>query len=68
MAITIIVKNKLKSRGRSDYHKILKEEGWGGAGMTDEQADKSEFLERQAKANGIDATTSFRTIDLDKVK
>lgn len=68
MPLTIIVKNKLKSRGRSDYHKMLKEEGWGGAGMTDEQADKSEFLERQVKASGIDRETSFRTIDIDKVK
>lgn len=68
MALTIIVKNKIKSRGRSDYHKMLKSEGWGGAGMTDEQAEKCEWMERKAKAEGIDAPTSFRAIDIDAVK
>ena len=68
MPLTIIIKNKLKSRGRSDYHKMLKDEGWGGAGMTDEQAEKCEFLERKARADGIDKTTSFRTLDIDSVK
>lgn len=66
MAITIIVKNKLKSRGRSDYHKMLKAEGWGGAGMTDEQADKSEFLERKIYSEGFTRPTSLRTVDLEK--
>jgi hypothetical protein len=68
MALTLIVRNKLKSRGRSDYHKMLKEEGWGGAGLTDEQADKCEFLERKAKAEGIDKQTSFRGHKIDEVK
>lgn len=68
MPLTIIVKNKLKSRGRSDYHRMLKEEGWGGAGMTDEQADKCDFLERRAKSLGVDKETSFRAVDLDKIK
>ena len=68
MPLTIIIKNKLKSRGRSDYHKMLKEEGWGGAGMTDEQADKSDFLERKVYSEGVTAPTNFRTVDLDHVK
>jgi hypothetical protein len=68
MGLTLIIRNKLKSRGRSDYHKMLKDEGWGGAGLTDEQADKCEFLERKAKAKGIDKTTSFRAINIDEVK
>lgn len=68
MPLTIIVKNKLKSRGRSDYHKILRNEGWGGAGLTDEQADKCEFLERKAKALGVDKETSFRATTIDEVK
>jgi hypothetical protein len=68
MPITIIVKNKLKGRGRSDHHRMLKGEGWGGAGMTDEQADKCDWLERKAKSEGIDVPTSFRATEIDKVK
>jgi len=68
MGLTIIVKSKLKSRGRSDYHKVLKEEGWGGAGLTDEQADKCEYLERAAKKEGIDKPTSFRQHQIDEVE
>ena len=68
MPLTIIVKNKLKSRGRSDYHKILRGEGWGGAGLTDEQADKCEFLERMAKKEGIDKETSFRQHQINTVE
>jgi hypothetical protein len=67
MALTIIVRNKLKSRGRSDYHKILKDAGWGGAGLTEEQADKCEFLERKAKKLGVDKETSFRGHQIDSV-
>jgi len=67
MPLTIIVKSKLKSRGRSDYEKQLREE-WGGGSMTEEQADKCEFLERKAKAEGIDKTTSFRANQIDSVK
>lgn len=67
MPLTIIVKSKLKSRGRSDYHRMLKDEGWGGAGLTDEQADKCEFLERKAKSVGIDKETNFKQHHLDKV-
>ena len=68
MALTLIVRNKLKSKGRSDYHKMLKGEGWGGAGLTDEQADKCEYLERKAKAKGMDKETSFRGQEIDQVK
>lgn len=68
MALTIIVKNKLKSRGRSDDHRMLKYEGWGGAGLTDEQADKCDWLERLAKSEGIDRPTHFRSAEIDKVK
>ena len=67
MPLTIIVKNKLKSRGRSDYEKVLKNEGWGVT-LTDEQADKCEWLERRAKADGVDAPTSFRATQIDSVK
>jgi hypothetical protein len=68
MGLTIIVRSKLKSRGRSDDHKMLKEEGWGGAGLTDEQAEKCEYLERRAKKLGIDKTTCFRQNQIDEVK
>ena len=68
MSLTIIIKSKLKSRGRSDYHKLLKDAGWGDAGLTDEQADKCEFLERQAKKAGIDKETHFRQHQIDRVK
>lgn len=67
MPVTIIVKNKLKSKGRSDYEKVLKDAGWGGT-MTEEQTDKCEFLERKIKAEGIDRETSFRATQIDKVK
>jgi len=67
MAPTIIIRSRLKSRGRSDTHRMLKDEGWGGAGMTDEQADKCEYLERQAKKYGIDRPTQFRQDLIDKV-
>lgn len=67
MALTIIVKNKLKSRGRSDHEKTLRSEGWGKT-MTDEQADKCEWLERKAKSEGIDKETSFRRNQIDSVK
>jgi len=68
MSLTLIIRNKLKSRGRSDYHKMLKDEGWGGAGLTDEQADQCEFLERKAKAKGMDGETHFRGAEIDQVK
>ena len=67
MGLTLIIRNKLKVRGRSDDNKMLREEGWGTT-MTDEQADKCEFLERKAKKLGIDKTTSFRQYQIDKVK
>jgi len=66
MALTLIVRNKLKSRGRSDHHRVLKDEGWGGAGLTDEQADRCEFLERMAKKEGVDKPTSFRQHQIDE--
>ncbi len=68
MPLTIIIKSNLKSRGRSDDHRMLKDEGWGGAGMTDEQADKCAYLERLAKKEGIDKPTHFRTTEIDKVE
>lgn len=67
MSLTIIVRNKLKSRGRSDYDKMLRAEGWGGT-MTEEQADKAEFLERKLKAEGVDKETCLRAIQIDSVK
>jgi hypothetical protein len=66
MGLTLIFKSKLKSHGRSDYHRMLKDEGWGGAGMTDEQADRCEFLERQAKKEGVDRPTIFRQHQIDE--
>jgi hypothetical protein len=68
MGLTLIIRSNLKSRGRSDDHKILKDEGWGGAGLTDEQAEKCEFLERKAKKLGIDKKTFFRQNQIDEVK
>jgi hypothetical protein len=61
------VKSNLKSRGRSDDEKQLIDEGWGGT-MTEEQCDKCKFLERQAKAVGIDRKTHFREHQIDKVE
>ncbi len=68
MSLTLIIRSKLKSRGRSDYDKMLRAEGWGGAGLTEEQADKCEYLERRAKKLGIDKTTHFRAHQIDTVK
>ena len=68
MGLTIIVNSKLKSRGRSDDHRILLDEGWGGAGLTEEQADKCNYLERRAKKVGIDRPTHFRQHDIEKVR
>jgi hypothetical protein len=68
MSLTLIIRSKLKSKGRSDAHKMLKDVGWGGAGLTDEQADKCEYLERKAKEAGIDRPTSFRAHQIDQVK
>jgi len=67
MGLTLIIKSNLKSKGRSDDHRMLKDEGWGGAGLTDEQADKCEFLERMAKKAGIDKANSFRANQIDEV-
>jgi len=67
MALTIIVRSKLKSRGRSDYERILRDEGWGG-GLTEEEADKCNFLERQAKKSGIDKPTFFRGTQINRIK
>ncbi len=67
MGLTLIIRSKLKSRGRSDYDKMLRVEGWGGS-MTEEQKDKCEFLERAAKKAGIDKTTHFRAHQIDSVK
>ena len=67
MALTIIVRSKLKSRGRSDIEKMLLAEGWGGS-MTGEQADKCEYLERKFKAGGVDKTTHFPQHQIDRVK
>ena len=67
MGLTLIVRSKLKSRGRSDYDKILRDEGWGG-NMTSEQADKCEFLERKAKKLGIDKATHFRAHQIDSIE
>ena len=68
MGLTLIIRSKLKTRGRSDYHRMLKDEGWGGAGLTDEQADKCDFLERMAKKEGIDRETHFKQLHIDKVE
>jgi len=68
MPLTLIIRSKLKSHGRSDDHKMLKEEGWDGAGLTDEQAEKCEFLERKAKKEGIDRPTAFRQHQINRVK
>ena len=67
MPLTIIVRNKLKSVGRTDHERILKDAGWGGT-MTDEQADKCDYLERRAKKLGIDRSTAFRGHQIDRVK
>jgi hypothetical protein len=67
MGLTIIVKNTLKSKGRSDYDRELRAEGWGGT-MTPEQADKCEFLERKLKADGVDRETCLRVNQIDTVK
>jgi len=67
MPLTLIIKSKLKSRGRSDMERILYDEGWGRS-LTEEQLDKCEFLERMAKKAGIDKKTNFRQDQIDGVK
>jgi hypothetical protein len=64
MPLTIIVKNKLKSIGRSDQEKRLRADGWG-ATMTDAQLDKMEYIERRLKKEGVDKETSLRTAHVD---
>lgn len=68
MGLTIIIRSKLKSHGRSDDHKLLKDEGWGGAGLTDEQADRADFIERMLYKQGITKPTSLRQHQIDQVK
>ena len=67
MPLTIIIRNKLKSRGRSDHERMLRDSGWG-ATMSDEKLDKCEYLERKAKSEGIDRETSFRANQIDSVE
>jgi hypothetical protein len=67
MPLTIIVKSKLKSRGRSDTEKMLRKEGWGQT-LTDEQLDKCEFIERMVKKEGADRTTCLRAHQIDALE
>lgn len=35
-------------RRRSDHERVLKSEGWGGAGLTPHQLSKTKYLEKKA--------------------
>jgi hypothetical protein len=67
MGLTLIIRSKLKARGRSDIDKMLRKEGWGQT-MTEEQADRAEFIERQLYKNGVKRPTHLSAHQIDKAK
>ena len=63
MSFGIIIKDKPKiPRQRSEVHRIMQSEGWGGAGLSNEQADKCKFLEKHI------GKKHFTQKEIDKVK
>ncbi len=67
MVDIIVKKGKPRGRTRSSIEKRLEGEGWGRT-MTDEQRDKSEFLERCAKEKYGADSTHFKKHHVDEVK
>ena len=63
----IIKKIEPKGQRRSEIDKQIEGE-WGTRTMTDEQRDKSEFLERQVKDKYGADKSMFKQHDIDKVK
>ena len=63
----IIRKGKPRGSTRSDVEKKLSKEGWG-TGITEEQIDKCEYLEKELKDKlGVDKSF-INAKDIDKVK
>lgn len=63
----IIKKGKPKGRTRSTIEKQLEKEGWG-TGLTEEQIDKCEYLEREVKEKYDADKSLFKQHHIDKVK
>ena len=62
----IIKKGKPRGRVRSKIEKNLIKEGWG-AGMTEEQIDKCEHIEREAKDKYGADTNFFKQHHIEKM-
>ena len=63
----IIKKGKPSGQTRSSIDRMIEGE-WGKRTMTDEQRDKSEFLERQVKEKYGADKSQFKQHHIDKVK
>ena len=63
----IIKKSKPKGQTRSSVDRII-EDAWGTRTMTDEQRDKSEFLERKVKEKYGADKSQFKQHHIDRVK
>jgi CRISPR/Cas system CSM-associated protein Csm3 (group 7 of RAMP superfamily) len=63
----IIRKGKPKGRVRSEVEKKLGKEGWG-TGLTEEQIDKCEYLEREVKDKYGADKSFFKQHHVDKVE
>ena len=63
----IIKKGKPKGRTRSAIEKQLEKEGWG-TGLSEEQIDKSAFLEREVKDRYGADKSFFKQHHVDKIK
>jgi len=63
----IIKKSKPRGRTRSSIEKRLAKE-WGSTGLTEEQIDKCEYLEREVKDKYGADKSMFKQHHVDKVK
>jgi len=63
----IIKKGKPSGQTRSSVDRMIESE-WGKRTMTDEQRDKSEFLERQVKDKYGANKSQFKQHHIDQVK
>jgi len=63
----IIKKGKPKGRTRSSIEKQLANE-WGSAGLSEEQIDKCEYLEKEVKDKYGADKSFFKQHQIDKVK
>lgn len=67
MVDIIIKKAEPKGRTRSSVESELREAGWGQS-MTDEEQDKSKFLEREVKEKYGADTSHFKKHHIEHVK